>query len=165
MKSAKFWIEKLNMTKHPEGGWFAETYRCGERISSDALPARYSGARSFSTAIYFLHESGDPSKLHRLQSDELWHFYDGAPARIVYIDSGGNLVELILGSDFDAGERLQILIPAGVWFGAETLGEDAFTLAGCTVAPGFEFDDFELGSRDALLEQYPGLKETILRLT
>lgn len=163
--NSKYWIEKLNLTKHPEGGYFKETYRAAEQIAGNHLPARYSSARPFSTAIYFLLESNDISALHRLKSDEIWHFYCGSSLTIYCIDYGGKLSQIKLGKSFEQGEVFQAHINAGSWIGAKVNKPDSFSLTGCTVAPGFVFDDFELGKRTELLTLYPQHKKLIEVLT
>jgi predicted cupin superfamily sugar epimerase len=165
LHSADYWIEKLGLQVHPEGGWFAEFYRSAESIEKDCLPKRYKENHTFSTSIYFLLKSGDASHLHRLKTDEIWHFYAGCPLEMVNIDPDGRLEEIILGDDPDKGHQLQALKPAGRWFGARPLEQNSYSLVGCTVAPGFEFGDFELGNREELLEIYPQYKDIILRLT
>src|SRR5450631_3727894 len=151
--NAGFWIETLALVRHPEGGWFAETYRCAELIPADALPGRFHGPRTFCTAIYFLLEPGDFSALHRIKSDEIWHFYDGAPLTVQVITPAGERYQILLGRDPVQGHCLQAVVPAGCWFGAETRG--AFSLVGCTVAPGFDFSDFELAERSGLVDRFP----------
>jgi hypothetical protein len=163
--SVDYWIEKLDMTAHPEGGYFAEFYRSGDIVKPGGLPEKYEGEHCFCTSIYFLLRSGDASHLHRLKSDELWHFYAGCPLNMVSIDANGRKEELLLGSDPDKGHQLQALMPAGRWFGAWPAAADSYTLVGCTVAPGFEFSDFELGGREQLLTAYPAHRDIILRLT
>ena len=163
--SAAELITRLNLARHPEGGWYRETYRASGMIPGDLLPERCAGARSFSSAIYFLLEQGDFSALHRIGSDELWHFYAGASLTVHVITPGGEYHPLRLGADIAAGESFQAIVPAGCWFGAEVAAEGAFSLVGCTVAPGFDFTDFEMGNRDQLLRQYPAQAGTIRRLT
>jgi predicted cupin superfamily sugar epimerase len=164
-RSAAFWIEHLGLTHHPEGGLFRETYRAAESIPDTALPARYGGPRVASTAIYFLLRDGEVSALHRIKSDELWHFYTGGPLVVSVIDSDGARHDLTLGPDPDAGELLQATVPAGAWFGAAVRPGTAYALVGCTVAPGFEFADFELADRGALLRRYPQHATLIEHLT
>lgn len=157
-------IDRLGLVRHPEGGWYRETYRSAEQIPVPALPDRYDGARAYSTAIYFLLEQGDFSALHRIKSDEIWHYYAGAAVTIHLITPGGTISSLQLGPDLEHGQQFQILLPAGCWFGAEPAGE-GFSLMGCTVAPGFHFSDFELADRQRLLQQYPQHADLITRLT
>lgn len=157
-------IERLDLVQHPEGGWFRETYRSTEATHSCNLPQRFGGDRSFGTAIYFLLEKNDISALHRIKSDEVWHFYAGTTLIIHQITPQGEYSTVKLGTDLAAGETYQATIPAGSWFGAEVSGNGDFSLVGCTVAPGFDFADFEMGCRDSLLEQFPGHDEIIKRL-
>lgn len=163
--NADDYIKKLRLEKHPEGGWFKEVYRSDEEISGEHLPGRYSGSRHHSTSIYFLLTSDTFSALHRIKSDELWHFYEGSPVTIYMIDDGGNYSEFTLGRDIESGELLQCVIPHGVWFGAKVYSADSFCLVGCTVAPGFHFDDFELGEREELMKLFPQHKKIIEKLT
>ncbi len=163
-QTAEELIKQLGLVKHPEGGWYRETYRSGEVIPGAALPARFAGGRSVCTAIYFLLQSGDISALHRIRSDELWHFYSGNSLTVHVITPDGEYYLLNLGPDITAGESYQSVVPAGCWFGAEVSGE-GYSLVGCTVAPGFDFSDFEMGNGTTLLEQYPDRAEIILRLT
>jgi len=159
------WIERLALVPHPEGGYFRETYRAPESVAQSGLPARYDGARAFATAVYFLLPSTEFSALHRLRSDELWFFHAGSPLTIVVLDERGELQELALGCDLDAGERLQALVRRGAWFGARVARPDSYALVGCVVAPGFEFTDFELADREALIREFPRHRGVIERLT
>lgn len=159
------WIETLELQPHPEGGWYREMYRASESIAQSALPARFAGERSFSTAIYYLLGPGDFSALHRIQQDELWHFYDGAQLVIDVIHPKGTAEQLHLGRNATAGEQPLAVVPAGSWFGAHVAEPDGYCLAGCTVAPGFDFADFEMPSRDELLELFPQHRAVIERLT
>lgn len=153
------------MQAHPEGGYFAETYRSAEIIPKDALPKRFEGDRNFSTGIYFLLESHQFSALHRIQSDEMWHFYYGSPLNIFYINHQGFVKIIKLGDNPENGEVFQAVVPAGVWFGSKPALSGSYSLVGCTVAPGFSFADFEMASRESLLKQYPGHSEVIALLT
>lgn len=164
-RSAGYWITNLGLTPHPEGGFFREVYRSPESIPSEGLPARYPGPRSFATSIYFLLEWGSPSVLHRLRSDELWFFHEGGPIEIVMIDPAGNLNSRLLGLDRGRGEEPQAVIPAGTLFGARVSGDNAYSLAGCVVAPGFDFADFELPQREDLLRRHPEHAEIIKEFT
>lgn len=160
-----YWIERLELDPHPEGGYFRETYRSEEDLSAENLPERYGSGRSLSTAIYFLLRGSQVSRFHRLKSDELWHFHAGSSVTIHLIDPDGSYSQLRLGSDPDRGERFQRVIPAGCWFGATVDDPDSYTLVGCTVAPGFDFADFEMGDRTTLSTQFPAYREVIERLT
>jgi uncharacterized protein len=164
-RDAKYWIEKLGMQAHPEGGYYRETFRSADEIQTAGLPARFGGPRACSTAIYFLLESGQFSALHRIQSEEVWHHYTGSGVTIHVIGRDGRLRTHALGPDPETGEAFQVAISAGEWFGATVDDAASFALVGCTVAPGFCFEDFQLGERAALVEQYPELRETIERLT
>lgn len=164
-KNAEEIINALGLERHPEGGWFRETYRATEMVPYAALPNRFSGDRSFCTAIYFLLKKGEFSVFHRIKSDELWHFHAGASMTIHVITPEGDYWTLPLGADLFAGDSFQTVVPAGCWFGAEVTGEGEFSLVGCTVAPGFDFADFEIAERESLLRQFPAHKELIQRLT
>lgn len=165
MNNAEYWIEKLCLTKHPEGGWFKEVYRSSEEIKEEHLPERYSGGRNHSTSIYFLLTSDTFSAFHKIKSDELWHFYTGSAVTVYMIDENGTYSEVNLGSNHEACEVFQCVMPRGVWFGAKVNQADSFSLVGCTVAPGFHFDDFELAKRDEMVKQFPQHKEIIEKLT
>ena len=156
-------VRQLGLQPHPEGGYFRETYRAAEAIPALGLHRRYGGARAISTAIYYLLEAGQRSALHRLRSDEIFHFYAGDPLTVVEIAPDGDLTESLLGADIAAGAIPQHVIPAGNWFGAIPNGR--FSLIGCTVAPGFDFADFELAETAALLAAFPRHETWIRRLT
>lgn len=150
-------IAALELIPHPEGGYFRETYRSPEQLRHDALPARFRGARPMSTAIYFLVTRGSFSALHRIAADECWHFYAGDTLEVVSLDPRTRRASsTLLGMDLARGERPQAIVPAGVWFGARLASERGeWALVGCTVAPGFDFGDFELATREALIEELP----------
>lgn len=152
-------IRQLRLQPHPEGGYFKETYRSALQIE-----AGQDRTRNVSTAIYFLLEGHDRSAFHRIKSDELWFFHQGQPLEIVFIQNG-QLVTVLLGNDVARGEVPQAVVPAGVWFGAKVKNSTGFALVSCTVAPGFDFADFELASRQELLPQYPHLAEVIREFT
>jgi len=149
-RTAAEWIRALDLRPHPEGGHYRETYRAAETIT----PPGFAGPRALSTAIYFLLQGHEFSALHRLRSDELWHFHAGAPLRVVELTPAGTLGEHRLGLDVGAGERPQVTIPAGSWFGARVADSTSFALVGCTVAPGFDFADFDLGDPAELRARY-----------
>jgi predicted cupin superfamily sugar epimerase len=165
MNEFQHWIELLQLRPHPEGGYFRETYRSAETIAKDALPARFGGDRAFSTAIYYLLAGSDFGALHRIRQDEVWHYYDGAGLTVHVIDPGGNYSAIRLGRDLPAGEVPQAVVPAGHWFGATVTDSRSYGLAGCMVAPGFDFADFEMPSRQELLALFPQHREVIVRLT
>lgn len=153
-------IQSYGLSAHPEGGYYKETYRSGEVISQDALPHRFGGSRLFSTAIYFLLLKGNFSAFHRIKSDECWHFYEGDALLIHVLDPQQGYSLIRLGRDVQAGEVYQAVVPAGCWFASETQG--AYSLVGCTVAPGFDFADFELAQARTLAEAYP-VQELLVR--
>lgn len=159
-------IKTYDLLPHPEGGFYRESYRSVGSIPKNALPAPWQGDRSYSTAIYFLLPQGATSNLHRIASDEVWHFYLGGALEIVSIHpTSGEITVITLGQDIAHGEQLQAVVPAGYWFGAYPKGGTEYAFVGCTVAPGFDFADFELGERQALLDRYPHAAEYIERLT
>jgi len=163
--TADYWIGHLNLRTHPEGGYFREVYRSGEFIQKKGLPARYSSFRPFSTSIYFLLKSGQFSAFHRLKSDEGWHFYAGSALTLFIIGPTGKLITVFMGQDPTNKEVLQFIIPKGSWFAARTNSPDSYSLMGCTVAPGFDFEDFELGSRERLIRTFPQHSKLIGELT
>ncbi|MFO7444998.1 MAG: cupin domain-containing protein [Ignavibacteriaceae bacterium] len=162
---AKYYIDKLGLLEHPEGGYYREIYRADEKIRSEHLPDRYSTDRNILTSIYFLLEGEDISVFHKLESDELWHFYDGTNVKLYLINSGGELTEILLGRDLEAGEVFQCTIPKHTWFAAEVIKKDSFALFGCNVAPGFDFEDFQIGNREKLIELFPRHSGLLKRLT
>lgn len=163
--SAAYWIEKLQLTPHIEGGAFGEVYRSDLTIPQTALPLLFQGDRSASTSIYFLLAQGQFSAFHRIASDELWHFYFGDALLIYEINHGGRMIEHRLGKDPEKGESFQTVVKAGSWFASVPAPGSEYALVGCTVAPGFDFADFELAEREVLAAQYPEHKEVIRRLT
>jgi uncharacterized protein len=212
---AKYWIEKLRLEPHPEGGYFRQTYKSDLTVeprafesshpaqshSFDSLRSRRAGsvaksatsggqpeartARVASTAIYFLLEGQNFSAFHRLRSDELWHFYAGSPLVVHVIDPAGEYSSILLGNHPDLGHVFQSVVKAGCWFASELAQNSdvsqkqqdplsphrvgsrhsSWALAGCTVAPGFEFEDFELARREELVREVPQHRELIERLT
>lgn len=140
-------IMKYNLEKHPEGGYFNQTYCSKERIETE------NGVRAASTAIMFLLSDKDVSHLHRLKSDEMWHFYEGDELCIVEIDESGKICETKIGNDNNNSP--QYLVKRGRWFGSFIAkAKIGYSLVGCTVCPGFDYDDFELGDKSKLLEEY-----------
>lgn len=158
-------VKQFELQSHPEGGFYRETYRASETIPRAALPDRFKGDRSHSTAIYFLIPKGKFSSLHRIQADEGWHFYLGGPLTVVQISPKGKVEKIVLGQDVLNGQKVQHVVPAGYWFGAYPNPGSEYSLVGCTVAPGFDFADFELGTRADLLKQFPQAKNVIEQLT
>lgn len=147
--TAAYWRETLQLTQHVEGGSFRETYRAPLVLQQPA------GPRAASTGIYFLLEDGEFSAFHRIASDEMWHFYDGVTLHIYEIKPDGTLHVHRLGRDHAQGEQLQLVIPAGSWFASSVEETGGFALVGCTVAPGFDFADFELAEKAALSKLFP----------
>jgi predicted cupin superfamily sugar epimerase len=169
---AQYWIDKLGLEKHPEGGYYRVTYTAATQIAQGALPEGYAGARPASTGIYFLlsnqgagDREGHFSAFHRLRSDEMWHFYAGQPLVVHVIDPEGRYMQMLIGNDCEAGQNFQAVVHAGCWFASEPLLASSFALAGCTVSPGFDFADFELARRAEMSAQYPQHRALIARLT
>jgi predicted cupin superfamily sugar epimerase len=157
-------VDTLRLQPHPEGGYYRETYRSEEGIASSALPSRFDGDRSFSTAIYYLLGPGDFSAFHRIRSDETWHFYKGVGLRLYVLTEDGGCERIVLGGGMDRGEVLQATVKAGRWFASEPVLNGGFALVGCTVSPGFDFRDFEMADAGALLRGWPLHGDLIRRL-
>ncbi len=156
-------VSQLDLQPHPEGGFFKEVYRSAEAIPAEALPADFEGPRNYSTSIYFMLTAQSFSAFHRIRQDEIWHFYLGQPIELHWLTPDGEHHEVRVGSNLSQGEALQVVVPAGAWFAARVLQD--FALVGCTVAPGFDFADFELAHRDKLIEEFPQHKDLIERFT
>ena len=163
--SIKKIINKLELEPHPEGGYFKETYRSHGEIKEESLDPIYKGKRNYSTCIYFLLTSDNFSALHRIKQDEIWHFYDGSPIKLHVISESGIHTVHIIGRDLYKGETPQFVVPGGSWFAAEVINKNAYSLVGCTVSPGFSFEDFELTSRKDLVLLFPDKEEIISKLT
>jgi hypothetical protein len=157
--------ELLDLEPHPEGGFYREIYRSDESLPADALPHRYEGERCPGTAIYYLLTPDTFSALHRLAGDEVFHFYLGGAVTMLLLHAGGSSETRQLGTDLAAGERPVSTVPRNTWFGLFLNEGSEYALLGTTVAPGFEFEDFELGDRVELVEQYPERAHLIRRLT
>lgn len=164
-KNTEYWIEQLNLEPHPEGGFYRQTYKSEEFINKTALPSRFSGDRTFSTSIYYLLPGGNFSAFHKVNQDEIWHFYYGCPLTLHIISPEGRYSCSHLGDNPENGEAFQIIVKAGDYFAAQPDQNDSFSLCGCTVAPGFEFADFEMPAREVLLREFPQHKNVITRLT
>ena len=159
-------ITHFHLHPHPEGGWYAQSYRSTESIPAAALPERFTGDRLFSTAIYFLLEQGNFSAFHRIKSDECWHFYSGDPLEIFILHNDGSLQVVTLGSSIEKGHHFQFVVPANCWFSSRPAAESRYCFVGCTVAPGFDFTDFEMANAATLSKEYPShsvLIETLCR--
>lgn len=158
MMTAQDWIDRLNLKPHPEGGFYKETYRADTAMNG----------RSVKTAIYFLLRTGEVSHFHRIDADEMWHFYTGQPLTVHMIHAHGHYTQFTLGADMKSGQVFQAVVRKQVWFGAalnENAAADDFALVGCTVAPGFEFSHFEIAKRSGLLGEFPQHSQIIKRLT
>lgn len=164
-RTAEYWINRLQLTTHIEGGAFREIYRSAVSAPLSVLPPIFTGDRSFCTSIYFLLQQHQFSAFHRIKSDEVWHFYYGDPLIVYEIDGEGCLVEHRLGSDPDNNESFQCVIAAGNWFAARLAPGGHYSLVGCTVSPGFDFADFELADQAGLLDLFPDHTELIQALT
>jgi predicted cupin superfamily sugar epimerase len=167
MPSADELIRLLRLEPHPrEGGWYRETHRSALQLPADALAPRYRAARSAGTAIYYLLTTDTCSALHRLPTEEVFHFYLGDPVEMLQLgptsEDGGRI--LTLGADILAGQQVQTVVPAGVWQGRILCEGGAFALMGATMAPGFDFADYEAGDREALIAAFPAFAERIDRL-
>lgn len=148
-----------------EGGYYAETYRSEDIVPAEVFHDRYEGPRSVATAIYYLLEPGTFSELHRVASDEIFHFYMGDPVEMVQLWPDGSVRQVMIGTEIKQGMRPQVVVPRGVWQGSRLAAGGKLALLGCTVSPGFEYADYESGSRDALVAQYPEARELICALT
>jgi len=167
MYDFQYWIDKLELTRHPEGGYFRETYRADETIDENCLPERFTKSRSLATAIYFLLTIDEFSAFHRMKSDETWHFYSGYPLKLHILTPQEGYYTKMLGNNLKP-PSFQETVPAGAWLAAEVVGnkeQNAYTLVGCTVAPGFEFEDFELADKKDLISQFPQHRDLIESFT
>jgi len=158
-------INKLELKPHPEGGYYKETYRSADQIPYHALSNAFKSDRAVSTCIYFLLTSDNFSAFHRINQDEIWHHYYGAALKIHMISEAGEYDSVIVGKDFSNEEIPQYVVKAKTWFAAEILAKNTFALVGCTVAPGFDFEDFQLPTREFLTELFPVHYSVIERLT
>lgn len=156
----------LNLAPHPrEGGSFVETWRAEETIPRESLPSHYSSARSAGTCIYYLLEPGTFSEMHRLASDEIFHFYLGDPVEMLQLSPDSSARTVILGNDLAAGQCPQVIVPKSVWQGSRLVPGGKMALLGCTVSPGFDYADYEVGSAASLIPEYPKYAELIRILT
>jgi len=156
--SAQYFIEKLALDQHPEGGYYISSFRSTEDIAVREV------TRPIYTSIYFLLRSQDISHLHRLQSDELWYYHAGSPLTVHMIYPDGTYEGKKLGLNLEAGEVPQVAVPKGTIFGSSVDDDNTFSLVGCMVAPGFDFEDFELFTQAELLADYPQHEAVIRKM-
>ncbi|TQR21584.1 cupin domain-containing protein [Psychrobacillus vulpis] len=157
-RDASYYINHLGLEPHPEGGYFKSTHTSQESIDA------FGTTRKLFTSIYFLLGENDVSHFHRLKSDELWYFHGGSPLIIHVIDEKGEYYEHKLGLNIEKGESPQVIVPKNSIFGSSVVHNGAFSLVGCMVSPGFDFDDFELFTQSELLEKYPEHKQVITKM-
>ena len=163
---ANYIIERLGLMSLPEeGGYYRETYRSAEKISHGALPARHTAGRDFSSAIYYLITADSFSALHRLKTDEIFHFYLGDPVLMLKLHPGGRGETITFGNNLAEGHHPQCIVTGGTWQGMRLLDGGRFALMGTTMAPAFDFRDFEKGTRSVLIKMYPGYAQLIESLT
>ncbi|GAB5563027.1 MAG: cupin domain-containing protein [Winogradskyella sp.] len=158
-------IKKLDLQPHPEGGYFKELYRSDEVMNKSTLSDEFEGDRNYSTSIYYLLESKDFSAFHRINQDEIWHFYLGSTIELHIISKTGDLKTIEIGNNLNNGELPQVIVPKHHWFAAKVKEPKSFALVGCTVSPGFDFRDFKLGSYQNLSEKFPKYKSLIKEFT
>jgi uncharacterized protein len=158
--------KQLGLEPHPcEGGWFRQTWCSGEMIPKGLLPERYPAERHAGTCIYYLLEPGNFSEMHRLASDEIFHFYYGDPVEMLQLTQDGSAKKFVLGSDLAEGQHLQLVVPRSVWQGSRLIAGGSVALLGCTVSPGFDYSDYETGHRDKLLPLAGEYRELLTALT
>ena len=158
-------IDQLKLEPHPEGGYFKETYRSHGEIPQESLAVEYAGKRSYATCIYFLLTADNFSAFHKIKQDEIWHFYDGSAICLHMISESGVYSKQLIGREFDKGEVPQYVVPGGYWFASEVIDAGSYSLVGCTVSPGFSFEDFELKTRKELTSLFPNQAKIIARFT
>lgn len=154
-------LKHFALSSHPEGGAYLETYRSLQ----NGVFEGFTDKKSASTGIFFLLKKDEFSSFHRIKSDEMWHFYLGGPLAIVEINPQGDISTTILGHNISFGEKLQYTVPAGNWFASYPLPGSLFSFVGCTVSPGFDFNDFELATRKELTKDFPQHDKVIKKLT
>lgn len=158
-------IQNLELKPHPEGGYFKEVYRSEGFIKKDNLDSEFSGNRNYATSIYFLLTSDSFSAFHRINQDEIWHFYKGSPIKLHIISKKGDYSNVIIGNNLEKDQTPQYIVPAKYWFAAEVINKNDYTLVGCTVSPGFDFNDFELPKKETLISKFPQHSAIITKLT
>lgn len=164
-RQADYWIQQLQLTEHVEGGAFREVYRSPLILAPGSLPEAFGAPRNASTSIYFLLKQDQFSAFHRIKSDELWHFYYGDPLVVYELEEDGSCTSHLLGNDPAQGQQFQCVVKAGSWFASRVQAGGSYSLVGCTVAPGFDFADFELADRATLAAAYPAHRQLITELT
>lgn len=166
MPTAEELIALLDLRPLPlEGGYYRETYRSTDRLPAANLPARYQTDKAAQTAIYYLLTPETFSALHRLPTDEIFHYYLGSPVQMLQLMPDGSGQVVTLGTDLAAGQRPQVVVPRGIWQGSNLVPGGTFALLGTTMAPGFDFADYEAGDRDRLVAEYPRFADLIRSLT
>ena len=166
MTSSEEIINKLGLIKHPkEGGYFTETYRSEEELSKNVLPQRYKSKRSLSTAIYYMITPDTISPMHRLITDEIFHFYLGDPVNILMLNPDNTSEIITLGHDILNNQIVQMVVKRNTWFGFKLNSGGSFALLGSTMSPGFDYSDYEEGDPKTLSEQYPQHKDFIYQLS
>jgi hypothetical protein len=160
-KDSEYWISKLNLEKHPEGGYFVESYKSLELVNSP----KYHGPRHVCTAIYYLLVGDKFSSFHVMKSDELWHFYAGSSLTLYIIEPNGKLSEITLGENINNGHIFQAAVKSGCWFAAAVDDYNSYSLVGCTVSPGFDYQDWKIGDMKTLTKLYPQHKSIIEKYT
>jgi predicted cupin superfamily sugar epimerase len=166
MLTAQDIIDRLQLVPLTiEGGFFRETYRSAVSVSASALPGQYGGDRNVSTAIYYLLTPDTFSAIHRVKSDEVFHFYAGDPVEMLQLEADGRGRTVTIGNDLAAGHMPQLVVPGGLWQGCRLIPGGRWALLGCTVAPGFDYADFTAANRAELLAQYPDHAKLITALT
>lgn len=166
MLTAEEIISRLGLVPHPEeGGYYRETYRSPEKFTAEAIPGSIITGKALSTAIYYLLTPDSCSRMHRVSSDEVFHFYLGDPVIMLLLFPDGKSQEIVLGPDIRNGQHLQVVVPRSTWQGSTLQRGSRFALLGTTVAPGFDTSDYEAGQRDYLIQRYPERRELIARLT
>lgn len=163
MKEAGYWIDKLELKKHPEGGWFKEVYRAETVVQGKDFKGGLKGDRNISTSIYYLLQDDDFSAFHRIKSDEIWHFYTGSSEVEIVTLEQGSMKTHNLGNATGGDVNFQLVVPANTWFAARLTNRKGYALVGCTVSPGFDFNDFEMASI-RLADSYPAIKNEVLEL-
>ncbi|MBM4158449.1 MAG: cupin domain-containing protein [Ignavibacteria bacterium] len=154
-KRAQFLIRKLKLIKHPEGGYYSEVHRSAEIILPECLPRRYKTKRNYITSIFYMLEGTDYSAFHFLKTDELWHFYEGFPVTIYIINKDGKLTKIILGNNLYKGEKHFYVTQRGTWYALALNNPESYALLGCTLSPGFEYEDMKFGKKTDLIKKFP----------